>query len=383
VERNLLGPEHILLQETVREFVLREIAPHFEKWEADGAVGKGLYRAAGAAGLMGVAIPQDLGGGGCQDFRYDAVIQEELARSGMLSACQGIINHQVAVQYMLRLADASQRARWLPGMASGTLLGTVAMTEPGAGSDLGAITTRAVREGDHYVLRGAKMFISSAILSDLVIVACRTGAQDDRHHNLTMLVVEDGMPGFRRGRNLRKIGQHAADTGELFFDDVAVPAANRLGAEGQGFRNLVTSLPGERLSIAVVAVAVAQAAFDWTLAYATQRHAFGQPVASFQNSRFALATMRTELDIAQVFVDRQVEAINDGRLTAEDAAEAKWWCTDLSMRVIDQCLQLHGGYGYMEEYPIARAWRDVRVMSIYGGTNEIMKDLIGRRRLGV
>ena len=383
MRRTVYESEHDLFRESVRSFIAQEVAPHFDKWESAGAVDKDLYRKAGAAGLMGMFVPEPYGGGGSSDFRYETVLQEEFGASGMLNAGQGLINHQVALAYFLRFADAEQQARWFPGIAAGDLLATVAMTEPGTGSDLGAITTRAVRDGDHYVLDGAKVFISSGVLSDLVVVVCRIGDPGTSHRNLSLLVVEEGMVGFERGRNLSKVGQHAADTGELFFDEVRVPAGNLLGEEGRGFFHLMANLPGERLGIAVVAVAHAQAAFDWTLAYAKERRAFGQPIGSFQHNRFALATMRTELDIAQVFVDRQIEAFNAGELSGEEAAEAKWWCTDLNRRVLDQCVQLHGGYGYMEEYPIARAWRDGRVMSIYGGTNEIMKDLIGRRSLGV
>jgi alkylation response protein AidB-like acyl-CoA dehydrogenase len=383
MDRSLFGPEHTLFRDTVRTFVRHEIAPFFDQWESAGRVDRDLYRKAGAAGLLGFAIPEAYGGGGTADCRYEAILQEEIATSGMLSAGQGILNHHVAVQYVLRLGTDEQRRRWLPGLARGDLLGTVAMTEPGAGSDLNAVATRAVAAGDDFVLSGAKTFISSAMLSDLVVVVCKIGTDAGARPGLSLLVVEDGMPGFARGRNLRKIGQHAADTGELFFGDVRVPRANLLGEQGRGFYHLVANLPSERLGIAVAAVALSQAAFDWTLAYTRQRKAFGQPVASFQHNRFLLATMRTELDIAQVYVDRLLEAMNEAALSAEQAAEAKWWCTDLARRTIDQCLQLHGGYGYMEEYPIARAWRDSRVMSIYGGTNEIMKDLIGRRMLGV
>ncbi|HMG40250.1 MAG TPA: acyl-CoA dehydrogenase family protein [Acidimicrobiales bacterium] len=383
MRRTLYDEAHELFRKTVRTLIEREVAPHFGDWERAGIVDRALYRHAGAAGLLGLTIPEEFGGGGSADFRFEAVIQEEFGASGMLNAGQGILNHNVAVAYLRSVADEQQRARWFPGLASGELLATVAMTEPGTGSDLNAIATRAIRDADTYVLSGAKTFISSAHSSDLVVVACKTGDSGDRGRALSLLVVESGTPGFRRGRNLDKVGQHAADTGELFFDDVAVPAANLLGEENQGFRYLVENLPSERLGIAVVALAHAEAAFGWTLEYCKERHAFGSPIGSFQNSRFALATMRTELDVGSAFVDRQIEALNRGELSAEEAAEAKWWCTDLNRRVLDTCLQLHGGYGYMEEYPIARAWRDGRVMSIYGGTNEIMKELIGRRMLGV
>jgi alkylation response protein AidB-like acyl-CoA dehydrogenase len=257
----------------------------------------------------------------------------------------------------------------------------IAMTEPGTGSDLAAVRTTAAREGDHYIVNGSKTFITNGINADLVIVVCTTDPAE-RHRSITLLVVEAGMAGFERGRNLDKIGVHANDTAELFFSDVRVPVANRFGDEGTGFAQLMAKLPRERLSIAVNAVAHAEAAFGWTLAYAKKRRAFGQPIGSFQHNRFALAEMRTELDVAQVYIDRQVEALNADELTAEEAAKAKWWATELQWRVLDTCLQLHGGYGYMEEYPIARAWRDGRVQRIYGGTNEIMKEIVGRS-LGV
>lgn len=384
MRRTLFDEGHEMFRASVRAFIEREVAPHFERWERAGIVDKSLYRQAGTAGLTGLLVPEELGGGGTTDVRFEVVLQEEFGASGMLNAGLGLINHSVvAVPYFVGLATDEQRRRWFPGLASGELLATVAMTEPSTGSDLRAVTTRAVRDGDQFVLKGSKMFISSGINCDLVVVVCKTGAGATSHGDISLLVVEAGMEGFQRGRNLDKVGQHAADTAELFFDDVRVPVANLLGEQGRGFSYLMTNLARERLGIAVVAVAHARAAFEWTLAYAKERHAFGQPIGTFQNSRFALATMRTELDIAQVFVDRQVELFDAGELAAEEAAEAKWWCTDLNRRVLDACLQLHGGYGYMEEYPIARAWRDGRVMSIYGGTNEIMKELIGRRLLGL
>ncbi len=383
MRRRLYDETHEMFRATVRGFLEREVAPHFLEWERAGVVDTGLYQTAGSLGLMGLGVSEEFGGGGTNDYRFEAILHEELGGSGMLGACQGILNHNVAVAYFRALTNAEQQQRWFPGLASGKLLATVAMTEPGTGSDLSSIATNAVRDGDEFVLNGAKIFISSGTTSDLVIVACRTGSDALPHRNLSLLVVEAGMPGFSRGRNLEKIGQHAADTAELFFDDVRVPMANLIGQEGRGFYHLIDNLAGERLGIASVAVAHAEAAFGWTLEYAKHRHAFGSPIGAFQHNRFTLATMRTELDIARVFVDHQIAAFNEGELTAEEAAEAKWWCTDLNRRVLDACLQLHGGYGYMEEYPIARAWRDGRAMSIYGGTNEIMRDLIGRRVLGV
>jgi alkylation response protein AidB-like acyl-CoA dehydrogenase len=292
-----------------------------------------------------------------------------------------LIHNDTCLPYLLAGTTDEQKARWLPGVCSGDLVTAIAMTEPGTGSDLAGIRTSAIRNGDHYVLNGTKTFITNGINSDLVIVACKTDPTQ-RHRGMSLLVVEAGMPGFERGRRLKKIGQHSQDTAELIFTDVQVPVANLIGEEGGGFKELVTKLPQERLSIAVLAVAQAETAFGWTLEYCKQREAFGQPIGSFQHNRFKLAEMRTEIDLARVFVDRQVEALNAGELTPEDAAEGKWWCTEMAWRVLDTCLQLHGGYGYMEEYPIARAWRDGRVPTIYGGTTEIMKEIIGRS-LGV
>jgi len=377
MRRTLYEPTHELFRDAFRAFVEKEIVPHHDDWERAGIVDKSLFRTAGVAGFLGIAAPEEYGGGSQADFRFNAVMVEEFARLGVSASGVGMVLHNdVALPYFLS-GDADQRARWLPGICSGDLVTAIAMTEPGTGSDLGGVRTTAVRDGGHYILNGAKTFITNGINSDLVIVVCKTDPAA-RHRGMSLLVVEAGMPGFERGRNLDKVGQHAADTAELFFDDVAVPVANRLGEEGTGFAQLVVKLPQERLSIAVAAVAEAEAAFGWTLDYCRSRHAFGQPIGSFQHNRFALAEMRTEIDIAQVYVDRQIAALNAGELTAEEAAEGKWWCTEMQKRVLDTCLQLHGGYGYMEEYPIARAWRDGRVQTIYGGTTEIMKEIIGR-----
>ena len=312
------------------------------------------------------------------DFRFSVVVSEELARAGVTNSGLSIqLHNDVCLPYFLKNTTSDQKARWLPGICSGELMTAVAMSEPGAGSDLASMRTSAVRDGEDYVLNGAKTFVTNGIHSDLVIVACKTQPAE-RHRGISLVVVEAGMPGFERGRNLSKIGVHANDTAELFFSDVRVPVTNRLGEEGTGFRQLMENLPQERLSIAVAAVAQAEMAFEQTLAYVKEREAFGQPIGSFQHNRFTLAELRTELDIAQLYVDTQVEALNSDVLTVEDAAKAKWWTTELQWKVLDSCLQLHGGYGYMEEYPIARAWRDGRSQRIYGGTNEIMKEMIGR-----
>jgi alkylation response protein AidB-like acyl-CoA dehydrogenase len=310
------------------------------------------------------------------------VVGEEVQRAGVNAAGLGLTLHNdICLPYFRDLTNAEQKARWLPGICAGEQITAVAMTEPGIGSDLASMSTTAIRDGDDYVVNGAKTFITNGINADLVITAVKTDPSQ-RHKGMSLVVLERGMPGFERGRNLDKIGLHAQDTAELFFTDVRVPVGNRLGEEGEGFRYLVTNLPQERLSIAATGVAAAREAFEWTLAYCKERTAFGQPVGSFQNSRFRLAEMATEIEIAQSFIDRCVLALNAGELTAEEAAMAKWWCTELQKRVIDTCLQLHGGYGYMTEYPIARAYADARITTIYGGTTEIMKEIIGRS-LGV
>ncbi|MEO9224677.1 MAG: acyl-CoA dehydrogenase family protein, partial [Acidimicrobiales bacterium] len=283
----------------------------------------------------------------------------------------------ILLPYFLHLTNDEQKGRWLPGIASGDLITAVAMTEPGMGSDLAGMGTTAVRDGDQYIVNGSKTFISNGINADLVICAVKTDPTE-RHKGMSLLVIERGMDGFERGRNLDKVGLKSQDTAELFFNDVRVPVRNRLGEEGEGFMLLVRNLPQERLSIANAGVAAAQAAFDWTLEYAKERKAFGQPIGSFQNSRFVLAEMRTEIDVAQSHIDRCIEAHTRGELTADEAAAAKWWCTELQKRVVDRCVQLHGGYGYMLEYPIARAYTDARIATIYGGTTEIMKEIVGR-----
>ena len=378
LRRTLFGDEHDLFRESVRSFVDKEIVPYADAWEAAGLVDKDMFHRAGASGFLGIEAPEELGGGGVEDFRFNVILNEEIQRAGVTASGMCITLHNdICLPYFLEGTNDEQKQRWLPGICSGELMAAIAMTEPGTGSDLAGIRTTATRDGDSYVLNGSKTFITNGINSSLVIVACKTDPTQ-RHRGMSLLVVEEGMEGFTRGRNLDKIGLHAQDTAELFFEDVRVPVENRLGEEGNGFFQLVRNLPRERLSLAVTAVAHAQAAFGWTLDYCNERQAFGQPIGSFQHSKFALAELKTELDIAQVFVDRQVEAYLAGELSAEDAAEAKWWCTDLQFRTTDVCLQLHGGYGYMEEYPIARAWRDARVQRIYGGTNEIMKEIVGR-----
>ncbi len=378
MRRRLFGPDHELFRESFAAFVAKEIAPHHLDWERAGIVDTAMFREAGSAGFLGMSVPERWGGGGVDDFRFNVVIAEELASAGVVSSGFCIwLHNDVCLPYLLQNTTDAQRDRWLPGFCSGESMAAIAMTEPGIGSDLASMTTTAVRDGDVYIVNGSKTFITNGINAGLVIVAVKTDPME-RHRGMSLLVIEDGTPGFVRGRNLEKVGLHAQDTAELFFDDCRVPVANLLGEEGTGFFQLVDKLAQERLSMAIMGAAHARQAFDETLAYVTERTAFGQPIGSFQNSRFVLAEMVTELDIAQHFLDRCVEALIDGDLTAEEAAEAKWWCTELQKRVTDQCLQLHGGYGYMLEYPIARAWLDARVQTIYGGTTEIMKEIVGR-----
>jgi alkylation response protein AidB-like acyl-CoA dehydrogenase len=378
MHRSLFDEEHELFRDSVRRFIAAEARPHNDGWEEAGIVDRSLFTAAGANGFLGMAAPEEYGGGGVDDFRYNLVIAEEVQRGGINAAGLGwTLHNDICLPYFLSLCSDEQKARWVPGICSGELITAIAMTEPGIGSDLASMTTTARRDGDDYVVNGSKTFITNGINADLVITAVKTDPTQ-RHRGMSLIVLERGMEGFERGRNLEKIGMHAQDTAELFFTDVRVPVANLLGEEGQGFRYLVTNLPQERLSIAATGVAAARAAFDETLAYVKERQAFGQPVGSFQNSRFRMAELATEIEIGQSFVDRCVVALNAGELTAEEASMAKWWCTELQGRVADACLQLHGGYGYMTEYPVARAYADARITRIYGGTTEIMKEIIGR-----
>ena len=376
MQRTIFDDDHESFRETVRRFCAKEVVPHHAEWEAAGIVPRELWTAAGSQGLLGFMAPEAYGGGGVRDFRYNTVLAEEFTRVGASGVGFGIHN-DINAPYLLDLTTDEQKARWLPGFCSGELITAIAMTEPGAGSDLQAIGTTARRDGDVYVLDGAKTFISNGISADLVIVVAST-APGTGAAGLSLLVVERGMAGFERGRNLDKIGLKAQDTAELFFDGVRVPAGNLLGEEGRGFGYLMERLPQERLAIAVVAVAACEAMLEMTLAYVKERTAFGRPVGSFQHSRFTVAEMATETQVARVFVDRCIEELGAGRLSIDEAAMAKWWTTELQKRVADRCLQLHGGYGYMSEFPISRAFLDTRAQTIYGGTTEVMKEIIGR-----
>src|SRR5436190_10387963 len=329
MDRELFEPEHDALRASFRAWLDKEVVPNHLDWERAGLVPHDMFVEAGRHGFLGMAIPEQYGGGGVDDFRYNLVIDEEVQATGVGGAGLGIsLHNDICLPYFLRYCTDEQRSRWLPGIARGELVTAIAMTEPGIGSDLAGMSTTALRDGDHYVVNGSKTFITNGINADLVITAVKTDPSQ-RHAGMTLLVIERGMAGFERGRNLEKVGLHAQDTAELFFTDVQVPVDNVLGIEGKGFAHLVDNLPQERLSIAVSGVAAAAAALRWTLDYVQERQAFGSPIASFQNTRFALAEMRTEVDIAQIFVDRCVDALNAGDLTVEEAAEAKWWCTEL------------------------------------------------------
>jgi alkylation response protein AidB-like acyl-CoA dehydrogenase len=377
VERTIFTDDHHRFRETVARFVRDEIVPFHDDWERDGMVPRELWKKAGEVGLLCTDVPAEYGGGGVADFRYNVVVTEELVKVGASGVGFPLAN-DVVVPYLLAHASDEQQRRWLPGMAAGELITAIAMTEPSTGSDLAGIATTALRQEDgSYLLNGSKTFITNGVLADLVVVVAKTDPAA-KHGGMSLLVVERGMEGFGRGRKLDKIGMHAQDTAELVFEDVRVPATNLLGEEGAGFLYLMQALPQERLSIAVGAIAGAESALEQTLRYCKEREAFGRPIGSFQHSRFVLAEMKTKVTIGRQFVDRCIELHDEGELPVDEAAMAKYWTTDLLGEVVDACVQLFGGYGYMREYPIARAFVDARVQRIYGGTNEIMKEIIGR-----
>jgi alkylation response protein AidB-like acyl-CoA dehydrogenase len=378
IMRDLFTEEHEAFRTSFAAFIAKEISPHYADWEAAGIGPREMYTSAGSFGFLGMAIPEQYGGGGTKDFRFNQVIAEELAAAGIGGAGLGITLHNdITTPYFVEYCNDEQAARWLPGIASGELITAIAMTEPGTGSDLASIATTAIRDGDEYVLNGAKTFITNGINADVVIVAAKTDPTQ-RHAGLSLLVVERGMAGFERGRNLEKIGMHSQDTAELFFGSVRVPVANLLGTEGNGFRHLTANLAQERLSIAVTGVAAARAALTWTVDYVCERTAFGKQIGEFQNTKFVLAEIKTQVDVAQAYIDQCVLKLNAGTLDPTEAAQAKYFCTELQQRATDRCLQLFGGYGYMTEYPIARAYADARITSIYGGTTEVMKIIIAK-----
>ncbi len=376
MQRTIFESEHDDFRESVGGFLRREAVPHVEEWEAAGIVPREFWRRAAAQGMVGFEVPEEFGGAGLADFRFNAVIDEEVAYTGAVGDGFAMAN-DILTPYLLELTDEEQRARWLPGFVRGDLVAAIAMTEPGAGSDLRGMAATAERVDGGYLLNGAKTFVTSGIQADLVIVAARTDPGGGSN-GFSLLLVEAEQEGFRRGRKLEKSGRWAQDTAELFFDDVFVPERNRLGSEGEGLRYLLRNLARERLSMAVSAVAVSERALEMTLAYVQERQAFGRPVGSFQANRFAIAELTTKVRAARTLVDRCIEALNAGELDAAEAAGAKALTTDLQFEVVDRCVQLHGGYGYMREYEIARLWRDARVQRIYGGTNEIMWEIVGR-----
>ena len=375
LRRRAFSDEHIAFRDMVKRFIQSEITPNLADWENVGEVARAVWDSAGALGLLGLNIPREFGGGDA-DFTFNAILGEELVRAGAGSVTLPLTN-DIVLPYLAEYATAEQKQRWLPDICAGRTIAAIAMSEPGAGSDLRAIRTTAVRDGDHYRLTGSKTFITNGILADVVIVAAVT-PRADADPALSLLVVERDTPGFVRGKKLHKIGRHANDTAELFFEDALVPVSNLLGEEGRGLHYLMSNLPQERLSIALSAVAGAERALDLTVDYAKSRKAFGRSIGSFQANRFTLAEMATEVRIARVFVDEMVARHVGGSLDPAEAAMAKWWTTELENRIATQGLQLHGGYGYMREYPIAQAFLDARVQTIYGGTNEIMKEIIGR-----
>ncbi len=373
---SILEQEHEDFRSIARAFFDKEVVPFHQQWERDGIVDREVWRKAGERGLLCFDVEEAYGGAGIADFRYNMVLAEEATRAGA-SGPGFSVHTDIIVPYISTLGTDEQKQRWLPGLVSGDLISAIAMTEPGAGSDLQGIRTNAVDAGDHYVLNGSKTFISNGILSDLVIVVARTDPAAG-HQGISLLVVERGMEGFERGRNLDKMGMHAQDTAELSFTDVHVPKENLLGAEGSGFVSLMQNLPQERVSIGFIAVAAIENVLDMCLAYAKEREAFGKPIGKFQHNRFVLAEMATEAHIARVFINDCVLRLNAGEVDTALASMAKWWTTELQKRCVDAGVQLHGGYGYMNEYPIAKAYTDSRIQTIYGGTTEIQKEIIGR-----
>lgn len=369
---------HDLFRQSFGTFVDAEMAPRYRDWETAGIMDRDVYVAAGDHGFVGMAVPEKYGGGGTKDFRFNAIIADELARRGINGAGLGLTLHNdIVTPYFLEYCNDEQAERWLPGIASGELITAIAMTEPATGSDLAGIATSAVRDGDEFVVNGAKTFITNGINSDLVVVVCVTDPDAGRN-GMSLLVVERGMDGFERGRNLDKIGQKSADTAELFFSDVRVPATNLLGEEGRAMEYLAFNLAQERLSIGLFGTAVARAALDWTVDYVNERTAFGQTIGSFQNTKFVLAELATKIAVTQPFMDQCIMQLNDATLSASGAAMAKLWGTELQNEATDRCLQLFGGYGFMTEYPIGPAYADARVTTIYGGTSEIMKTIIAK-----
>jgi acyl-CoA dehydrogenase len=373
--RSLFGEEHEIFRQSVRRFVEAEVVPHHAQWEKDGAVARELYLKAGEAGLLCCSLPEEYGGPGA-DFLYSTIVLEELARAGTTGPAFHL-HSEIVAPYIFHYGTEEQKKKWLPKMASGEIIGAIAMSEPGAGSDLQNIRTTALKDGNGYVVNGQKVFITNGQLADLVVVAAKTDPSEGAR-GTSLIAVERGDAGFERGRNLEKIGWKAQDTSELFFNDVKVPADRLIGEEGRGFKQLMEQLPQERLLVAIRSISTVEAALQWTVNYTHERKAFGRSIADFQNTRFTLAEVKTQATVARVFTDRCIELHLQGELDATDAAMAKLYSSELMCELLDDCLQLHGGYGYMWEYPIARAWADNRMARIAGGSSEIMREIIGR-----
>ena len=377
VKRSIYDSDHEAFRASVREFLDREVKPHLEEHVEAKAMPREMWLAAGKQGFLGLEIPEQYGGSEAGDYRYNAVLTEELAKVNMaLASCIGI-HADIVAPYLVHLTTEEQRERWLPKFCTGEILTAIGMTEPSGGSDLAALRTTAVRAGDHWVLNGSKTFITNGYSADLVVVAART-SPEKKARGITLFAVEAGMEGFSRGRKLDKVGQPESDTAELFFEDVRVPDANVIGEVDGGFIHMMQWLPQERLGSAVTNIAHAAAILEETIEYAKERKAFGQPIGAFQHNKFLLAELVTKIEVAQSFIDEAVVAHTKGELTPIDAAKAKWWSAEVQNDVLDHCVQIYGGYGYMNEYRVARAWQDARVTKIWAGSNEIMKELIGR-----
>ncbi|MFT4280327.1 acyl-CoA dehydrogenase family protein [Microbacterium sp.] len=385
MERDIYDEDHEAFRDVVKEFCKRYVTNEArERWDAEGEVDRATMRAAGDAGIIGLSVPEEFGGAGMlQDYRFRAIVNEEVIRAGAGSLAGAFgIQDDLAVPYLVHMGTQAQKEKWLPGMATGEILGALAMTEPGAGSDLRGIKTTAKKVDGGYVVNGAKTFISSGKTADMVVTFVKTG-EGNRPDAFSLVIIENGMEGFDHGKKLHKMGFQGHDTAELSFSDVFVPEENLIsGTEGQGFIQLMMNLPLERLSIGVAGAAAAAAALEWTLAYTKDREAFGERIIDFQNSRFQLADVATTVDALWAYIDRALKAYAEGKLSAEEAAKVKFWATEREWEVLDTCVQLHGGYGYITEYPIARAFLDARVHRIYGGTNEIMREIVGRQLAG-
>lgn len=378
MKRDLYDQTHGDFRASFRAFVATEIVPNHDKWEEAGRVDREMFTRAGELGFLGMAVPEVYGGLGQPDFRYNAIIGEELQRAGVIGSGMCItLQNDVVLPYLMSATNDEQRRRWLPGMATGEIMGAISMTEPGTGSDLASIRTTAVRDGDDYVINGAKTFVTNGLNADLVVVAAKTDPTQ-RHKGISLIVVESGTPGFSRGRHLDKIGLRSQDTAELFFDDVRVPVANLLGGEGEGFKILMGNLAQERLGIAVSAISACRSVLAHTIDYCAQREAFGQRVLDMQNTRFTLAGLAARFDAVELFVDQMILRHNEGEVSGEEAAKAKLLTTELQQDIVQRGLQLHGGYGFMREYPVARAYLDAPIQTIFGGTSEIMREIIGR-----